>query len=107
MNSIASLAVGIALVAGSTACAAEDFLVSQKDKKFSTAVLKAKVGDSVVFRNDDPYFHNIFSLSPSQPFDLGSYPQGQTRKVSLTKEGEIDVECAIHPEMRMVIDVRK
>jgi plastocyanin len=87
--------------------AATDVTVTQKDKKFSVARLQAKVGDTVSFRNDDPYFHNIFSLSDTQSFDLGSYPQGQSRKVVLQKEGTVEVECAIHPDMKMVIEVRK
>jgi plastocyanin len=86
---------------------AEEQTVSQKNRAFTVQKLKVKVGDTVGFRNDDPYFHNIFSLSQPQPFDLGTYPQGQTRQVTFKKEGKIDVECAIHPEMKMVIDVAR
>jgi plastocyanin len=87
--------------------AAEDHVVSQKNKAFSVEVLKIKVGDSVTFRNDDPFFHNIFSLSDVQTFDLGSYPQGQSRKATFTKPGKVEVECAIHPAMKMVVEVSK
>ena len=38
--------------------------ISQKDKRFSMQSLTVKVGDSVTFTNDDPFFHNVFSLSP-------------------------------------------
>jgi plastocyanin len=107
MKRIAPLAVAVVLVAWSAAGAAQEKTVRQKDKKFSTTSLQAKVGETVSFRNDDPFFHNIFSLSGSQSFDLGSYPPGETRNVTLTKEGKIDVECAIHPEMKMVIEVQK
>jgi plastocyanin len=37
--------------------------------------------------------------------DLGSYPKGQTRKVTFNRAGTIDIECAIHPEMRMQVEV--
>ena len=50
--------------------------ISQKDKSFSVDQLSVKVGDTVKFTNDDPFFHNVFSLSPTSTFDLGSYPQG-------------------------------
>ena len=69
--------------------------------------LKVKVGDSVSFRNDDAFFHNIFSLTDGSNFDLGSFPQGQSRKTTFTKEGRVEVECAIHPQMKMVIQVEK
>jgi plastocyanin len=86
---------------------AEEHVVSQKNKAFSVETLKIKVGDTVNFRNDDPFFHNIFSLSDVQTFDLGSYPQGQSRKTKFDKPGKVEVECAIHPTMKMVIDVAK
>jgi plastocyanin len=86
---------------------AEDHVVSQKDKAFSVETLKVRVGDSVSFRNDDPFFHNIFSLSEVQTFDLGSYPQGQARKTTFTRPGKVEVECAIHPAMKMVVEVAK
>lgn len=86
---------------------AEEVVVSQKNKAFSVTTLKIKVGDSVNFRNDDPFFHNIFSLSDVQIFDLGSFPQGQAKKVTFLKEGKVEVECAIHPAMKLIIEVTK
>lgn len=86
---------------------AETFEVTQKNKTFSVPKLKAKVGDTIVFKNDDPFFHNIFSLSETQTFDLGSFPQGQSRKVTLAKEGKVEIECAIHPEMKLIVEVAK
>jgi plastocyanin len=86
---------------------AEEHTVGQKNKTFSAQKLKVKVGDSVGFRNDDAFFHNVFSLSPIQTFDLGSFPKGQTRKVTFTKPGTVEIECAIHPEMKMEIEVVK
>lgn len=82
-------------------------IVSQKDKSFSVDQLSVKVGDTVKFTNDDPFFHNVFSLSPTLTFDLGSYPQGESRTVKFEEAGEVHVECAIHPSMRMVIEVEE
>lgn len=86
---------------------ATDYVVDQKDKQFTEKHLKIKVGDTVEFRNSDPFFHNVFSLSDSKSFDLGSYPQGQSKKVTFDKPGKIEVECSIHPEMQMVIEVQE
>jgi len=107
MRPIPLLALAVFLLPFCGSAQAEEKTVGQKNKAFTVQKLKVKVGDSVGFRNDDPFFHNIFSLSQAQSFDLGSYPQGQTRKLTFGKEGTIDVECAIHPEMRMVIEVAK
>ena len=101
------LIFGILLPFFAISAQAAEHVVGQKDKAFTMSHLKIKVGETVAFRNDDPFFHNIFSLSDVQSFDLGSFPQGQSRKVVFNKEGKIDVECAIHPDMRMVIEVVK
>ena len=82
-------------------------LIDQKDKQFSKKSIRIKVGDVVEFRNSDPYAHNIFSLSDAKSFDLGSYPQGQSKKVSFDKPGKVEVECSIHPSMQMEIEVEK
>jgi plastocyanin len=97
----------LCLAASAVLAASSEHVVSQKNKSFSVKTLRVKVGDSVNFRNDDPFFHNIFSLSDTQSFDLGSYPQGQSRKTTFTKEGRVEVECAIHPDMKMVVQVEK
>lgn len=87
------------------ACAA-DFTVAQKGKAFSVATLNIKAGDKVSFRNDDPFAHNVFSLSDAMPFDLGTYPQGQAKAVGFAKPGQYEIECAIHPEMKLMINVK-
>jgi plastocyanin len=84
-----------------------EFEIGQKGKKFSQKELTVKVGDTVSFKNDDPFFHNIFSLSDTKTFDLGSFPQGQSKKVIFDKAGTVEVECAIHPEMKVTIEVKK
>lgn len=86
---------------------AQEFEILQKDKKFSQKSLVLKVGDSVSFKNEDSFAHNIFSLSDIKTFDLGSYSQGQARKVVFDKEGVVEVECAIHPNMLLKIEVKK
>ena len=86
---------------------AGEHVVTQKDKHFNVRQLKVKVGDTVKFRNDDPFFHNIFSLSKTRSFDLGSYPKGEARSVTFDKPGTVEVECAIHPSMKMTVEVTK
>ena len=83
------------------------YIVDQKDKQFSKSYVKLRVGGSIDFRNSDPWMHNVFSLSDVQSFDLGSYPKPQAKRVVFDKVGKIDVECAIHPQMHLVVEVVK
>jgi plastocyanin len=86
--------------------AAEEQVVSQKNKAFSVKKLTIKVGDSVKFVNEDSFAHNVFSLSAAKSFDLGSFGNGGTKTITFDKPGKIEVECAVHPDMRMDIEVK-
>ena len=90
-----------------TAVSAADHTVGQKNKAFSVNTLIIKVGDTVKFTNEDPFFHNVFSLSEAATFDLGSYPRGEYKSVTFEKAGKVDVECAIHPNMHLLITVEE
>jgi plastocyanin len=92
------------VVVAGTATAAE-YEIAQKNKEFTVTTLKIKVGDVVKFPNQDPFFHNVFSLSDVKTFDLGSYPQGQSKSVTFDKAGVVEVECSIHPAMKAKIEV--
>ena len=106
MNRRITLAAALAAACAAGAVLAAGMEVGQKDKEFTVKKLTVKVGDSVSFPNLDPFFHNVFSLSPAKTFDLGSYAKGETRSITFDKAGNIEVECAIHPSMKMVIEVK-
>jgi|SRR4051812_13028535 plastocyanin len=103
---VAFLIAIVGLCTGRTADAAEHVL-AQKGKAFSVKKLQVKVGDTVKFVNEDPFAHNVFSLSDAKSFDLGSFGQGGSKTITLDKPGTVEVECAVHPDMRMVIEVGK
>jgi hypothetical protein len=57
-----------------------------------------------VFPNLDAVFHNVFSPSGKNTFDLGSYRAGdQPRSVVLTTPGVVEVFCNIHSRMNATI----
>lgn len=89
----------------STAAISDEFEVAQKNKSFTEEKLTIKVGDTVNFPNQDPIHHNVFSLSEAKTFDLGSYEKGHSKSITFDQAGTIEVECAIHPSMRMIIEV--
>ncbi len=80
--------------------------VAQRDKQFSLDRLEIQRGGVVRFPNYDPFFHNIYSLSPAKIFDLGSFPKGESREVKFDTPGVVEVRCAIHPGMKMTIVVK-
>jgi len=106
------LPILVAFLAAALAAQAKEIEVSQKGKAFAVQKstvhdLRVNVGDTLSFRNDDPFFHNVFSASKAKEFDLGSYAQGQSKKVTFDREGGVDIECAIHPDMKLHVDVVK
>ena len=107
MHAMLRFALAFSAVAVAASAGAKEFEVGQKDKQFTQKALTVKVGDSVVFKNEDPFAHNVFSLSDSKTFDLGSYPKGQSKTVTFDKPGTVEVECAIHPGMQIVVEVKK
>jgi hypothetical protein len=60
-------------------------------------------GSSVEFPNQDPFFHNVFSLFNGKRFDLGLYASGTSRAVRFDREGVSYIFCNIHPEMGAVV----
>ena len=77
----------------------------QKNKAFAPRLLVVTAGSSVQFPNDDPWFHNVFSLFNGKRFDLGLYEAGTSRTVHFEREGVSYIFCNIHPEMSAVIVV--
>ena len=79
------------------------FRLVQKDKMFTPHLLVVPTGTSVEFPNEDPFFHNVFSLFNGQRFDLGLYESGTSRAVRFDREGVSYIFCNIHPEMGAVV----
>jgi plastocyanin len=77
----------------------------QEDQTFKPRVLAVAVGSEVDFPNRDPIYHNVFSLSPVQRFDLGKYPRGQSRTVTFRRTGIAHVFCDIHSNMEAFVVV--
>jgi plastocyanin len=83
----------------------ETVVIDQRNMRFEPDLVVVPVGSTVQFPNADPIFHNIFSLSRTQPFDLGFYSQGQSRTVKFNHSGIVQVYCHIHANMYAAIVV--
>jgi plastocyanin len=75
----------------------------QRNKTFEPHLLVVTVGTLVVFPNEDPFFHNIFSLYDGRRFDLGLYESGTSRSVRFDRTGVSFLFCNIHAEMSAVV----
>jgi len=79
------------------------FRLEQKNKTFIPSVLAVPVGSTVDFPNGDRIFHNVFSLSPPAPFDLGLYRAGASKSRVFSQPATYHVFCNIHSQMMAVI----
>jgi plastocyanin len=75
----------------------------QRNKRFEPGLLVVPVGSVVDFPNDDPWFHNVFSLYQGKRFDLGLYQAGAQRSVRFDRVGPSYLFCNIHSEMTGVV----
>lgn len=73
--------------------------IQHRNKTFLPHVVAIPAGSAVTFPNDDAIFHNAFSLSQAEPFDMGLYRGGDTKQRVFGKPGVYHVFCNIHPQM--------
>jgi plastocyanin len=81
------------------------FQITTRNKTLVPHVLAIPVGSTVVFPNDDPISHNLFSLSSNNAFDLGLYRKGAGKSQKFQIPGIVNVYCNVHPNMSAVIQV--
>jgi len=79
--------------------------ISQRNARFAPSFLVVARGQTVEMPNDDTIVHNVFSYSKPNDLDLGLYPKGQSRLVTLRHAGVVRVYCSIHESMNATIFV--
>jgi plastocyanin len=79
--------------------------IRQRNENFVPRVVAVTVGSTVDFPNDDPIYHNVFSLSRTKTFDLGRFPRGKSRGERFDKPGVVKVFCQIHSHMSATVMV--
>ena len=76
-------------------------------KRFEPRVVAVSRSATVEFPNADPIYHNVFSVSGANRFDLGLYRSGSSKSKTFEEPGLVRVYCNIHPQMVgfvMVVD---
>ena len=89
---------------------AEPVQIYQLDAVFIPEVTAVTVGSVVQFINNDPFFHNVFSLTPGARFNIGRRPTGDITnqtipalKWKVEGLGPISLYCDIHSQMSAII----
>src|SRR5262249_17313281 len=83
----------------------KNYSMGTRDKQLSPRVLMVPLRPTVNFPNFDPIFHNLFSVSKPNDFDLGLYKGGSSKSKSFTSPGVVRVYCNVHPQMSATIVV--
>ena len=83
------------------------FVMDQRNLEFVPQVLPILVGATVDFPNNDKVDHNVFSMSRTKKFNLGSYTAGESKSVVFDKPGIVELRCDVHAEMAAYILVMK
>ena len=81
------------------------YQMTTRSKMLIPHVLAIPAGSTVLFPNDDPISHNLFSLSQNNQFDLGLYRKGAGKSETFDTPGVVNVYCNVHPNMSAVIHV--
>lgn len=80
--------------------------ITMERKTFEPHLVVIPVGGTVEFPNADPIFHNVFSITAPNTFDLDFYKKPETGSWTFRHPGVVKVYCNIHPQMRAVVVVR-
>jgi plastocyanin len=99
LASLIGLATGAAIGA--------EFEVRQAGKVFAPARLAVTTGSVVHFVNDETFFHHAFVDTPQFAADTGDIPPGESRDIVFSRAGIYTISCAIHPQMKMTVEVRE
>jgi plastocyanin len=77
--------------------------IIQKGKMFEPHVTIVRRGSYISFPNQDPFFHNVFSLYNGKRFDLGLYEAGTSKSIRFDRPGVSYLFCNIHEDMSAIV----
>jgi len=86
-------------VGGGTRGAPAAGQMKSEQKRFTPRVVIVRPNATVQFPNADSIYHNAFSVSGANRFDLGLYRSGASREKKFEDTGLVRVYCNIHPQM--------
>ena len=101
----AALALGVLAAASAGVFAASTVQVGQSSKLFEKTTVSLAVGDTIDFVNRDTVAHNVMAAG-ADAFNLGVMKPGETKSRKFDRAGKHEVKCALHPRMKMTVEVK-
>ena len=102
------VALAGSLVAGAAlAATGNEIKVSMVGSTYAPGDVKAKVGDTLVFSNDDFTSHWVYVPTMGYAVSRAGLKEGDTFKLALLKPGTFRVACGLHESMVMTVTVEK
>lgn len=100
----ANVIVNLEKVTGSFRPPARPVEMDQKGMQFVPHAMAILKGTTVRFNNGDAVSHNVFSPD-GEKYNLGTWPQGQSKTYTFKNVGLYHQLCNVHPEMGAIIEV--
>jgi plastocyanin len=107
------IAIGVAAAALTTLgtlvglAALPQYSISQKGREFHPGEVSIKRGETIQIVNDDgDLLHHAYIDTEKFSFDSGDQKPGSKTDISFPVAGDFDVQCAIHPKMKLVVHVQ-
>jgi plastocyanin len=99
--------IALSVVSATAVVQAAVVRVDQRGLRFSQSSIAVAAGDHVAFTNTDDVQHNIVVINDGgDEADQGLQKPGETIDVLLAARGHFTIRCAIHPRMKLGVDVR-
>jgi len=100
---LAALAAAISVAPATPATAAgKDAVVTIANMRYGSIPAGLKVGDTIVWKNNDSVPHTVTARDKS--FDVRLNPK-QSKRMTLTKSGSFAFYCVYHVQMRGTLAV--
>jgi len=94
------------MLTGAALAATAPLVISQKGREFQPHDIAIKRGEILQFINDDgDLLHHTYLKSDSFSFDSGDQKPGSKFEVAFSATGKFTVRCAIHPKMKLLVQV--
>jgi cytochrome c peroxidase len=81
--------------------------ISQVGKTFTPSHIRLSAGETLTILNDDSRTHNVRIHDPRLHFNSGAQEPRETVEIPFPDPGSFEAFCAIHPSMRLRIEVEE
>ncbi len=88
------------------ALADDGHTVIQSGRAFQPLEISIGHGQTLTFKNQDEFIHQIYVDSTAMTFDSAEQPPGQSVQVAFPTAGDFPVRCHIHPKMKLLVHVK-